>query len=235
GTGTDLSTLRSSKEKLSGGGKPSGPLSFMRVYDQIAAVIKSGGKTRRAAKMQSLMVTHPDIKEFITCKTEEEKKAEPIRIIEGIDVANIAGKEAVGSLVKFIDGRPFKNGYRRFKIKSVKGIDDYAMIAEVVTRRYKYALRGEEIWPDLILIDGGRGHLNAAQKALKQMNAPPVKIASIAKKEEKVFLQGKTKPLKLPGNSPDLKLLQYVRDEAHRFAQHYFHILRKKRMLNKKS
>jgi ribonucleoside-diphosphate reductase alpha chain len=75
GTGTDLSTLRSSKEKLSGGGKPSGPLSFMMVYDQIAAVIKSGGKTRRAAKMQSLKVDHPDIKEFITCKTEEEKKA----------------------------------------------------------------------------------------------------------------------------------------------------------------
>ena len=75
GTGTDLSTLRSSKEKLSGGGRPSGPLSFMRVYDQIAAVIKSGGKTRRAAKMQSLKVRHPDIKEFITCKSEEEKKA----------------------------------------------------------------------------------------------------------------------------------------------------------------
>jgi len=75
GTGTDLSTLRSSKEKLSGGGRPSGPLSFMRVFDQIAAVIKSGGKTRRAAKMQSLKVQHPDIKDFITCKTEEEKKA----------------------------------------------------------------------------------------------------------------------------------------------------------------
>jgi len=75
GTGTDLSTLRSSKEKLSGGGRPSGPLSFMRVYDQIAAVIKSGGKTRRAAKMQSLKVEHPDIKEFITAKSEEEQKA----------------------------------------------------------------------------------------------------------------------------------------------------------------
>jgi len=75
GTGTDLSTLRSSREKLSGGGKPSGPLSFMRVYDQVAAVIKSGGKTRRAAKMQSLKIDHPDIKEFITCKTEEERKA----------------------------------------------------------------------------------------------------------------------------------------------------------------
>jgi ribonucleoside-diphosphate reductase alpha chain len=75
GTGTDLSTLRSSREKLSGGGKPSGPLSFMRVFDQIAAVVKSGGKTRRAAKMQSLMIDHPDIKDFISCKTEEEKKA----------------------------------------------------------------------------------------------------------------------------------------------------------------
>ena len=75
GTGTDMSTLRSSREKLSGGGKPSGPLSFMRVYDQIAAVVKSGGKTRRAAKMQSLMIGHPDIKDFIACKTDEEKKA----------------------------------------------------------------------------------------------------------------------------------------------------------------
>ncbi len=75
GTGTDMSTLRSSREKLSGGGKPSGPLSFMRVYDQVAAVIKSGGKTRRAAKMQSLKIEHPDIKDFVTCKTEEEKKA----------------------------------------------------------------------------------------------------------------------------------------------------------------
>ena len=80
GTGTDMSTLRSSKEKLAGGGKPSGPLSFMRVYDQIAAVVKSGGKTRRAAKMQSLKISHPDIKDFITCKTEEEKKA--IKLIE---------------------------------------------------------------------------------------------------------------------------------------------------------
>ena len=75
GTGTDLSTLRSSREKLSGGGTPSGPLSFMRVFDQVAAVIKSGGKTRRAAKMQSLKITHPDILDFITCKTKEEKKA----------------------------------------------------------------------------------------------------------------------------------------------------------------
>jgi excinuclease ABC subunit C len=162
------------------------------------------------------------------------KSPEPVRIIEGIDVANIAGAESVGSLVKFIDGRPFKSGYRRFKIKTVKGIDDYAMIAEVVKRRYKYALRGEELWPDLVLIDGGLGHLRAAEAAFRQMNAPVPKIAAIAKKQEKIFLQRSSKPVKLPANSPARKLLQYVRDEAHRFAQHYHHILRTKRVLNKK-
>jgi len=162
------------------------------------------------------------------------QKAEPVRIIEGIDVAEIGGAESVGSLVKFIDGRPFKSGYRRFKIKTVKGIDDYAMIAEVVKRRYKYALRGEELWPDLVLIDGGLGHLRAAEAAFRKMKAPVPKIASIAKKEEKIFLQGSRKPLKLPARSPARKLLQYVRDEAHRFAQHYHHILRTKKLLNRK-
>jgi excinuclease ABC subunit C len=161
--------------------------------------------------------------------------AEPIRIIEGIDVANIAGTEAVGSLVKFIDGKPFKSGYRRFKIKTVKGIDDYAMIAEVVKRRYKYALRGEELWPDLVLIDGGLGHLRAAEKVLRELKAPAIKIASIAKREEEIYLQGKSTPLRLSARSPARKLLQYVRDEAHRFAQHYHHILRGKKMLGKES
>ncbi len=168
-----------------------------------------------------------------------------VRIIEGIDIANISGQEAVGSLVKFIDGRPFKSGYRRFRIKSVKGIDDYAMIAEVVRRRYKYALRGEELWPDLILIDGGLGHLHAAEAAFQAMiveamaategeniELPHTKIASIAKREEDIYLQGSTQPLKLPAHSPVRKLLQYVRDEAHRFAQHYHHILRTRKMLN---
>lgn len=163
------------------------------------------------------------------------QRPEPVRIIEGIDVANIAGAEAVGSLVKFIDGKPFKSGYRRFKIKTVEGIDDYAMIAEVVQRRYKYALRGEELWPDLVLIDGGLGHLRAAERALKEMDAPAVTIASIAKREEDIYLQGKSTPLKLAANSPVRKLLQYVRDEAHRFAQHYHHILRGKKMLKEKS
>jgi len=181
------------------------------------------------------------------------QSTEPVRIIEGIDIANIAGAEAVGSLVKFIDGKPFKSGYRKFKIKTVKGIDDYAMIAEVVRRRYKYAMQGRELWPDLILIDGGLGHLRAAQRALEDMiaanqpnvgknvkgerlkTAPNTTIASIAKKQELIYIRPDGKPLKLPANSPARKLLQYVRDEAHRFAQHYHHILRSRKMLNNKS
>jgi len=161
------------------------------------------------------------------------QSVQPVRIIEGIDIAHIGGSESVGSLVKFIDGRPFKAGYRRFRIKTVEGIDDYAMIAEVVSRRYRYALAGEELWPDLILIDGGLGQLHAAGTALKKMNAPAVKVASIAKRKEEIFLQGSSRPLKLPRTSAALKLLQYVRDEAHRFAQHYFHILRRKKLLDK--
>lgn len=159
--------------------------------------------------------------------------AQPVRIIEGIDVANIGPAEAVGSLVKFIDGRPFKSGYRRFRIKTVKGIDDYAMIAEVVKRRYRHALAGEELWPDLILIDGGLGHLRAAEAAIRQMNCPMPPIVSIAKKQEEIYLQSSLTPLRLPSHSPALKLLQYVRDEAHRFAQHYFHILQRKKLLDK--
>jgi excinuclease ABC subunit C len=158
---------------------------------------------------------------------------EPIRTIEGIDIANISGTEAVGSLVKFIDGKPFKSGYRRFKIKTVKGIDDYAMIAEVVKRRYKYALAGEELWPDLVLIDGGLGHLHAAEEAFRQINAPLPPIASIAKREEEIFVQGNTIGLKLAARAPARRLLQYVRDEAHRFAQHYHHLLRSKKLLEK--
>ncbi len=183
-------------------------------------------------------------------------REEPVRIVEGIDIANISGQEAVGSLVKFIDGRPFKSGYRRFRIKTVERIDDYAMIAEVVKRRYKYALKGEELWPDLILIDGGLGHLHAAESALKSLLEQHLELAraaahdakeaqtavdhimpsnttlaSIAKREEDVYVQGSRTPLKLGANSPARKLLQYVRDEAHRFAQHYHHILRGKKLL----
>ena len=160
------------------------------------------------------------------------KSPQPIRIIEGFDIAHLAGSETVGSMVQFIDGRPFKDGYRRFKIKSVKGVDDYASLKEVVTRRYKRALAGEELWPDLVLIDGGIGQLHAAEDAFIEMNAPIPQLASLAKKEEIIFVHGHENPHKRPSNDPARKLLQYIRDEAHRFAQHYHHLLRSKHMKN---
>jgi excinuclease ABC subunit C len=155
----------------------------------------------------------------------------PIRVIEGFDIAHISGSETVGSLVRFIDGRPFKAGYRRYKIKTVSGIDDYACLKEVLVRRFRHAAAGEELWPDLVLVDGGIGQLHAAQDAFKELKVSPPKLASIAKREEIVYVAGKDESLKLPATSPVRKLLQYVRDEAHRFAQYYHHILRRKKTL----
>jgi len=160
----------------------------------------------------------------------------PVRIIEGFDIAHIAGAETVGSLVRFIDGRPFKAGYRRYKIKTVSGIDDYACLKEVLVRRFRHAAAGEELWPDLILVDGGIGQLHAAQDAFKALNVKMPLLVSIAKREEIIYIAGSPDKsgLKLPATNPAKKLLQYVRDEAHRFAQHYHHILRRKKNLGEK-
>lgn len=153
---------------------------------------------------------------------------EPIRTIEGFDIAHLSGSDTVGSLVKFIDGRPFKDGYRRFKIKTVAGIDDYASLQEVIRRRYRYAAEGEELLPDLILIDGGIGQLHAVEEVFAELGSRKPFLASLAKRDEIIYISGSDKPLKLPSNSAVRKLLQYVRDEAHRFAQHYHHLLRSK-------
>jgi len=151
------------------------------------------------------------------------------RSIEGVDIANLQGGESVGSLVCFIDGRAFKPGYRRFQIKTVEGQDDYAMIREVLCRRYRHAATGEELYPDVILIDGGLGQLHAALAAFAEMDLRPPMVISLAKKEELVYVQARQAPIKMARNNEALRLLQQVRDEAHRFAQHYHHILRRKR------
>jgi excinuclease ABC subunit C len=150
------------------------------------------------------------------------------RTIEGIDIAHLQGKESCGSLVVFIDGKPFKNGYRRYKIKTVEGNDDFASIREVVWRRYKLAGMNSELFPDIILIDGGKGQLAAAWSAFEGLEFRPPVLASLAKKDELIFIHGRDEPIKLPRNDPGLRVLQSVRDEAHRFAQHYHHILRRK-------
>jgi excinuclease ABC subunit C len=160
-----------------------------------------------------------------------------IRCIEGFDIAHLQGGETVGSKVCFIDGKPFKDEYRRFRIKSFTNLpggranDDYTALAEVVSRRYREAGAGHELYPDVILIDGGLGQLHAALAAFETLDVQPPMVISIAKKEELVYVQREKEPIRLSRNNAGLRLLQQVRDEAHRFAQHYHHILRRKKTL----
>ncbi|MFN3966336.1 MAG: transglycosylase SLT domain-containing protein [Endomicrobiia bacterium] len=147
--------------------------------------------------------------------------------IEAFDVSNISGKEAVGSMVSFFQGRPDKKNYRRYKIKTINYIDDYAMIKEIVHRRYTRLLTEHKKLPDLIIIDGGKGHLSSAKEILDKIGLENQPIISIAKKEEEIFKPEKEEPIKLSSDSPVLKLIQYIRDEAHRFALSYHRYRRK--------
>jgi excinuclease ABC subunit C len=150
------------------------------------------------------------------------------RVIEGIDIAHLGGQDTVASLVQFLDGLPFKPGYRRYKIQGVEGIDDFRSIHEVVSRRFRRMAIQEDTFPDLLMIDGGKGQLNAALAAFRDCDLTPPVLVSLAKREEEIYLPGEKEPLRLGRDSFALRLLQYVRDEAHRFAQHYHHLLRRK-------
>ncbi len=150
------------------------------------------------------------------------------RVIEGVDIAHLGGGETGASLVQFIDGLPFKPGYRRFRIRDVSGIDDFRSIYEVVSRRFRQLSDDSEAFPNLLLIDGGKGQLNAASAAFRDQGISPPTLISLAKRDEEIYRPGEAEPLKLSRNSFALRLLQYVRDESHRFAQHYHHLLRNK-------
>ncbi len=165
--------------------------------------------------------------------------------IEGYDISNIQGTAATGSMVVFVKGVPRKSDYRRFRIRTVEGADDYAMMQEVLRRRFKRAIEGRaggssklkeaDVWtilPDLIIIDGGKGQLNAALEVLEEHGLKDeVPAVGLAKKQEEIFLPGRSQPLVLPRDSQGLYLLQRIRDEAHRFALGYHRKLRAKRSL----
>jgi excinuclease ABC subunit C len=153
----------------------------------------------------------------------------PVRI-EGFDISNISGTFAVASMVSFRDGKPDRSNYRRFRIKTVTGQDDFACMAETIRRRYSRLLReGTETGPgrapsnlpDLIVIDGGRGQLNAAIAELKQLGLGHLAVIGLAKEYEEIFRPGWDEPLRLNHDVGALKLLQRVRDESHRFANTY--------------
>jgi excinuclease ABC subunit C len=152
------------------------------------------------------------------------------RTIEGVDIAHLGGQDTVASLVSFIDGLPFKPGYRRYKIKSVEGVDDFASVREVVSRRFRRLSDEDGVFPDILMIDGGKGQLNAAVQAFRMLGVEPPTLISLAKREEEIYRPGEAEPIRLSRHSAALRLLQYVRDEAHRFAQHYHHLLRRKKL-----
>ena len=152
------------------------------------------------------------------------------RRIEGYDISNIQGALAVGSMVVLEKGRPKPAHYRRFRIKTVAGADDYAMIQETLRRRFKRGLTGEDAWaaPDLVLIDGGRGQLNAALEVRQELGLDFIPMVSLAKQNEEVFIPGDPRPVYIAKDSPALHILQRARDEAHRFAVSYHRKLRHK-------
>ncbi len=154
------------------------------------------------------------------------------RRIECFDNSNIQGSDPVASMVVFVEGKPRKSDYRKFKIKTVVGPDDFASMEEVIGRRYTRVIQEGGQLPDLIVVDGGKGQLSAAVETLRSINLPNQPIVGLAKRLEEVFLPGEIESVLLPRTSSALKLLQHIRDEAHRFAITFHRSLREKRVIS---
>jgi excinuclease ABC subunit C len=151
--------------------------------------------------------------------------------IEGFDISTIHGSETVASMVVWQDGEMKKDDYKRFRIRTVAGTDDFAAMREVLLRRYARALEGEGVLPDLVLLDGGRGQLGAGLKALEELGLDYLPLVALAKRAEEVYTPDRLDPLVLEMGSPALMALQKVRDEAHRFAVTYHKKLRQRRTI----
>lgn len=155
----------------------------------------------------------------------------PPRRIECFDISNIQGTDPVASMVTFVNGKPKKSDYRKFKIHGKDTPDDFAMMAEAIRRRYSGSLTEKMANPDLILVDGGKGQLSTAVGVLRELSLHDQPIAALAKRLDEVFIPGSPDAQNIPKTSSGLKLLQQIRDEAHRFAVTYHRTLRKKRTL----
>ncbi len=157
---------------------------------------------------------------------------DPPRRIEAMDISNIQGRDPVASVVTFIDGRPSKRNYRHYKITGIDGPDDFAMMRQVVTRRFQKLKEEKEAFPDLLLIDGGKGQLSSAIHALRSLDIEDQPVIGLAKRLEEVFLPEHSDPQNIPKTSASLRLLQQLRDESHRFAVSFHRKVRSKRTLH---
>ncbi|MHB8904892.1 MAG: helix-hairpin-helix domain-containing protein, partial [Melioribacteraceae bacterium] len=153
------------------------------------------------------------------------------RVIECFDNSNLQGSDAVASMVVFVDGKPKKSLYRKFIIKTVEGPDDFASMREIIHRRYSKVLEENLPFPDLIMVDGGKGQLSSAIDTLDELGIKNYEIIGLAKRLEEVFIQGELEAQSIPKTSSSLKLLQHVRDEAHRFAITFHRERRSKRTI----
>ena len=202
--------------------------------EKIEIIVPRKGKNKKLVDFASsnaeilLRKKHEGLAPLMEIKKIFNLKSIPERI-EGFDISNIGGEESVGSLVVFENGRPQKNDYRKYKIKTVAGPNDVASLQEVIRRRYKRILEEKKDFPDLILVDGGKGQLNAARGALEELGVGNLPIVSLAKKEEIIFAPDRKKGISLERTSPALKLFQNIRDEAHRFAISFHRLRREKR------
>jgi excinuclease ABC subunit C len=192
-----------------------------KLRDQITALARLGTSGTEAGRQDELT----ELKRILKLKGLP-------RRIEALDISDISGREACGSLVSFFEGRPDKKNYRRFRIKTVHRIDDYDMLREVVRRRYSRLIEENITFPDLVLIDGGKGHLESAGTELKKLGRE-VPLVSLAKEEENIYCDSADSPLRLKEGSPALNLLRRIRDEAHRFALSYHHILHRKKIMGR--
>ncbi|MFX0036060.1 MAG: excinuclease ABC subunit UvrC [Candidatus Hermodarchaeota archaeon] len=187
--------------------------SLMRITTKNAAVI-----VEQKAQIEEIMMNDEKFREKILKDIKKILKLPKLpRIIEGFDISNIEGIDATGSMVYFLDGKPYNKNYRHFKIRSKTTPDDVAMMKEILRRRYKMLLERNLELPDLILVDGGKGQLNAGISVLEELGLN-IPIIGLAKKYEEIYIATKKEPVVLPRNSSVLKLFQRVRDEAHRFA-----------------
>ena len=155
----------------------------------------------------------------------------PPRRIECFDISNIQGSDTVASMVVFVEGKMKKSEYRKFQIRTVKGPDDYASIREVIERRYKKALDEKSTLPDLIVIDGGKGQLSTSFEVINQLGLGKIPMIGLTKRLEEIFIPTESDSILLPKTSSGLRLLQHIRNEAHRFAVTYHRKLRSKRIL----
>lgn len=200
-------------------------ISLLRIANKNAKIMVD-----QQVQMEEIRMNDQDFREKILEETKNVLNLSQLpRIIEGFDISNIEGVDPTGSMVYFLNGKPYNKYYRHFKIRSKSTPDDVAMMKELLRRRYKMLLEKNFELPDLILVDGGKGQLNAGISVLKELNLN-IPIIGLAKKYEEIFLPSKKEPILLPKSSSVLKLFQRVRDEAHRFAIKLQKKQRKKRI-----